>query len=313
MRRYSILTLAALALAIPAGAQSTSSTETNATVQADASASAGASRQKQSTPSKQNNKQSPSPTSASASASNAASASANAGGASLNLANNTAVQATLLTPLDARHNKPGDRVVARTTQDVKQDGQVVLQKGSRLIGHVTQAQARSKQNAESSLGVVFDNAVTKHGQQAPVHLDIQALAAAANQTSASLGQNTGMLDSGTSAAGSGRASGGGLLGGAGGTLGGVAGGAGSIAGNAGNTVNGTVGATTQVAGSAAGAAGGLNAAGQLTSASTGVIGLQGLNLTSAVSNGTQASVVNSTSRNVHLDSGTQMVLRVVSQ
>jgi hypothetical protein len=53
--------------------------------------------------------------------------------------------------------------------------------------------------------------------------------------------------------------------------------------------------------------------GQLTSGSSGVFGLQGLNLTSAASNGTQASVVNSTSRNVHLDNGTQMVLQVVGQ
>jgi hypothetical protein len=63
----------------------------------------------------------------------------------------------------------------------------------------------------------------------------------------------------------------------------------------------------------AGSTGGLNAAGQLTSNSTGVFNLEGMDLSSAVSNGTQASVVNSATHNVHLASGTQMVLQVVKQ
>jgi hypothetical protein len=57
----------------------------------------------------------------------------------------------------------------------------------------------------------------------------------------------------------------------------------------------------------------LNSVGQLTSASSGVIGLQGLRLDSAASNATQGSVISSTERNVHLDSGTQMLLRVASE
>ena len=66
--------------------------------------------------------------------------------------------------------------------------------------------------------------------------------------------------------------------------------------------------TVNAAGSARGAVGGLNAAGQLTSNSQGVFGLEGLNLNSAVSSSTQGSVITSTSKNVHLDSGTQLVL-----
>ena len=178
--------------------------------------------------------------------------------------------------------------------------------------------------------MVFDNAVTKNGQQVPMNLSLQALAPAASQTSASLANDQGMIDS-TSQAGGGFVGsaapagggmvrgGGGAVGGVGGTVRGVSnvtggatssvGAVGGAAGNAGQTVGGTVGAATRSTGSA----GGLNSAGELTSASSGVFGLQGLNLTSAASNGTTASVVNSTSRNVHLDSGTQMVLQVVNQ
>ena len=236
-----------------------------------------------------------------------------------------------MTPVDAKHNKPGDPVVAKTTQDVKQNGQTVLKKGSRLHGHVTQAQARSKGNSESAVGMVFDSAVMKNGQTVPMNLSIQALAASANETSADLAGDQGAIDSmsqtGAGFAGARPAPGGsgvvrgtgGAVGGVGGTVRGVsnvAGGAtssasavGGAAGNVGQTAGGTLSATTRSAGSV----GGLNTAGQLASGSSGVFNLQGLNLTSAASNGTTASVVNSTSRNVHLDSGTQMVLQVVSQ
>jgi hypothetical protein len=52
----------------------------------------------------------------------------------------------------------------------------------------------------------------------------------------------------------------------------------------------------------------LNTAGQLTSNSRGVFGLNGLSLNSAASNGTQGSIITSAGKNVHLDSGTQMLL-----
>src|SRR5437879_7198270 len=49
-------------------------------------------------------------------------------------------------------------------------------------------------------------------------------------------------------------------------------------------------------------------AGQLTSNSQGVFGLNGLNLNAAGSNATQGSVITSAGKNVHLDSGTRMLL-----
>lgn len=211
----------------------------------------------------------------------------------------------LVNSLDAKKCKPGDKIEARTTSDVKQDGQVVLKKGSRLHGHVTEAQARSSENAESALGIAFDSVTLRN---APLHLGVQALAAASSQTSAALGDDEGVIGGGASAVGSGRA-GGGLLSGAGGAVGGAAGAAGGVAGNAGRAAGGTLGATTSVAGSATSSVGGLDAAGHFMSSSSGVFGLPGLSLSSATSNTTQASVITSKTRNVHLDSGTQMALR----
>jgi len=76
-----------------------------------------------------------------------------------------------------------------------------------------------------------------------------------------------------------------------------------------NTAGSTVGSTTGAAVNTAGGAGGA-VSGSLSSTSHGVVGLQGLSLSSDTSTAAQGSVVSSSSGNVRLDSGTEMVLRV---
>ncbi len=245
-----------------------------------------------------------------ASSSASSSTSAQAGQNSVSLSSGTTIEAALSSPVDARKNKEGDQVVARTTQAVKSDGQVVIPKGSRLVGHVTQAKAKAKGESQSALGIVFDRAVLKNGQEVPLHVVIQALAAAEASASTPLGA----ADTMGTAGGSGRAgsSGGGAVGGVGSTVGSTAGAVTSTAGAVGNTAATTVGATANTAASTTGAAG-RGAAAALTSSSTGVIGLQGLALNSEVSSATQGSLIVSSTKNVHLDSGTRMVLRVAAQ
>jgi hypothetical protein len=300
----SVLSVAALALAASAQSPDQQTRKTQS----------GQEQSKPATSSQQGQQQSGSQSSASVSASASTSASANAGPASAGVSSGTTVNADLATTLDARKCHPGQRVVAKTTQDVKQDGQVVLRKGTRLIGHVTEAEAKTKANAESSLGIVFDEAVMKDGQSVPFHAAIQALAEAQSMTAVS---DDGLMSSGDAmgsagAMGSG-GSRGGLVGGAGSAVGSTVGMAGGAAGGLDQTAGGTLRSTSSVAGSAAGAAGGLNAAGQLTSTSSGVFGLQGLNLSSTASNATEGSVVTSKAGSVHLSSGTQMLLRVTGQ
>ncbi|HLJ41390.1 MAG TPA: hypothetical protein VKT50_07860 [Candidatus Acidoferrales bacterium] len=256
-----------------------------------------------------NDKQSGVQSAASASASGSANASANAGGTSAGVSSGMTINTELQTTLDARKCHPGQRVVAKTTQDVKEDGHVVLRKGTQLIGHVTEAQARTKANAQSSVGIVFDEAVTKKGEEVPFHATIQALAAAQSTSAASL-DNDMMEPSGAPMGSGGGSMGGGVVGGAGSAVGSAAGATRGMAGNVPQTANGTLGATSATAASAGGNLRGLNAAGQLTSASSGVIGMNDMNLTSAASNSTESSVVTSAKHNVHLSSGTQMLLRV---
>ena len=212
------------------------------------------------------------------------------------------VQAELAKPLDARKNKVGDEVVARTTHDVKSDGHVIVPKGSKLIGHITEVKAHSKDQAASELGIAFDRAMLKNGTEMPLALGIQAIGR--SQASAAAMTDDSMAGGGAGAMGSSgaRASGGGgMLGGVRSTAGGVVNTAGSTAGTAANTA--------AAAGGTAGAAGGV-ASGSLSSTSQGVVGLQGLSLSSDTSSATHASVLSSTNGNVHLDSGTEMVLRV---
>jgi hypothetical protein len=229
------------------------------------------------------------------------------------LATGTTIPATLSKPVDARKAKPGDEVTAKTTQDVRSTSGVVIPRGSRLVGHVTDAKAKAKGDSESALGIAFDHAVLRNGRQIPLNASIRALAAAANNMSASAGDDNfgnateSTVGGGMSAAPAPRG-GGGILGGTANTLGGAA-------NSAGAAVNGAANGAANVSGSAAGALNttGLGAAGQLTSESQGVVGLNGLQLNSAASNTTQGSVITSTGKDVKLDSGTQMLLQVNQQ
>jgi type IV secretory pathway VirB10-like protein len=87
----------------------------------------------------------------------------------------TTLQAELTKPVDARKSNPGDRVLAKVTHGVKVNGSVVIPKGSRLVGHVTEVKARSKDQATSYVGIAFDRAVSKNGTEMSLALGIQAI------------------------------------------------------------------------------------------------------------------------------------------
>src|SRR6266481_4202452 len=142
---------------------------------------------------------------AKASSNTSASTSAKAGQSSSALSSGTAMNAALSQPVDAKKNKPGDQVTAKTTEATKSEGKVVIPRGSKLIGHVTECKQRSKEEKESALGIVFDKAVLKNGEEIPLNVTIRALAAAQSTASSSIGDD---LSAGGAAMGSARASGG---------------------------------------------------------------------------------------------------------
>src|SRR5437763_4593160 len=115
-----------------------------------------------------------------------------------------------------------------------------------------------------------------------------------------------------SAAG-GRGAVGGVTSAAGGAVGTVTNTAANVGGAASGTVNSAASTAGNVVGASRGAVGGLNAAGQLTSNSQGVFGLNGLNLNAAASNATEGSVITSAGKDIHLDSGTRRLLVTQAQ
>src|SRR5437667_9428057 len=239
---------------------------------------------------------------ASGNASGSTSASAQNGQVNSSLAAGTAFNAALSSPVDSKKCKPGDPVNARTTEAVKSEGRTVIPKGAKVVGHVTEASARAKGESESALGIVFDKAILKNGEEIPLSVGIQAIAAAQNNASAA-GSDMDMMGSmGASAAGSGRGALGGVTSAAGGAAGAVTNTAANVGGAAGGAVNSAANAGGSIAGASKGAVGGLNAAGQLTSNSQGVFGLNGLNMNAAGSSATQGSLITSAGKKVHVDS-----------
>jgi hypothetical protein len=82
----------------------------------------------------------------------------------------------------------------------------------------------------------------------------------------------------------------------------------NVGNTAGGALNSTANSATNVAAAGQGATGGLNSTGQLMSNSRGVFGMQGVNLNSATSGGAQGSLITCAGKNLHLESGTQMLL-----
>jgi hypothetical protein len=232
-------------------------------------------------------------------------------GASGVLSSGTTLQAELTKSVDAKKAKSGDEVTAKLAQDVKSDGKVVLHKGSKLVGHVTEAQAKSKENAESKLGIVFDKAILKGGEEVAFSGVIQALAPPVQGTASIAGDESSSLGSGMGSGGS--SMGGARSSGAGGVvapIGGATSAASSTLGSATNAAGNTVGSVAGSAGGTVNRAGAVAANGTLTSAAHGAIGMQGMVLNPAVAGSAQGSVISSARNNVKLDSGTQLVLQV---
>jgi len=93
------------------------------------------------------------------------------------IAPGSVIPVQLTKTVDAKKAKTGDQVVAMVTQDMRtQSGEVLVPKDTKVIGHVTEAQPRSKEQKESQLAIAFDQAVLKSGQvQMP--MSIQAVVA----------------------------------------------------------------------------------------------------------------------------------------
>jgi hypothetical protein len=202
------------------------------------------------------------------------------------------LNAVLSDTVDARKSKPGDIVRAKTSEDLKTAGVVMIPRGAKLVGHVTEAQPAAKSGEQARLGLVFDRAELKDGRQIPLHAAFYALAAYAGASSSSSG------------------------------------GFGSGFGN-GSDVGNMVSASSRSSSDDASALGsgsrrqeelkpspdaigGLNSNGTLYASSRGVFGLEDISIAPSTVPGSGSSVILANAKSVHLSSGTRMLLSVES-
>lgn len=72
------------------------------------------------------------------------------------IASGTRLAAQLQTAIDASKARVGDQIVLKTTDAIKAGDEVVVRKGARLIGHVTDVRRKTKGNIDSAVTLVFD-------------------------------------------------------------------------------------------------------------------------------------------------------------
>lgn len=213
---------------------------------------------------------------------------------SLKIAPGSVIPVQLSKTVDAKKAKTGDEVVATVTQDMKTNsGDVLVPKDTKVIGHVTEAQPRNKEQKQSELGIAFDHAVVK-GDQMQLPMSIQAVIAPLSPSNSNAGAPE--APSAPSAP--------------------APGGASSNAPMSGSRQGGTGGGTSPSAQQNYPQGGGSESQPQasdrppITGNTQGVIGMSDVKLESALQNSQQGSVLTSEKNNVKIEKGTMLLLRV---
>jgi hypothetical protein len=190
--------------------------------------------------------------------------------------------------VDAKKVKIGDEVEAKVTQDMKSvSGEVLVAKDTKVVGHVTEAQAHTKDQKESQVGIAFDSAVMKDGTVS-LPMSIQAIIAPQNPNSDNAGTGGGGApppSSDSASNGAGRSGGGGGMSGrTSPPSSGIPGG--QPSGNSDGSTRPPITANTQ-----------------------GIVGIPNYQL-STTGDEAHGSVVRSEKNNVKLESGTLLLLKV---
>lgn len=206
----------------------------------------------------------------------------------LKLAPGAVIPAELVKTVDAKKASTGDEVLAKVTQDLKADnGQVVVPKDTKMVGRVTEVQARSKENQQSQVAIAFDHAVLKDGSIVQLPMSIQAVIA-----QAALRGNTNAADNPAQPMSQ---PGGGM----------------SPGGTNPRAMGTGSGGSAPTANTPDMSTGGAQAptAPPLTANTQGVVGLPDVKLSSAA-NSNSGSLISSEKSNVKLESGTLLLLRI---
>lgn len=170
------------------------------------------------------------------------------------------ISVSLAKSIDSKKLKEGDEIATKTLGTLRTTDGVTIPSGSMVMGHVTQATARSKGDPTASLGIVFDKIEVPGGKDMPIRGMLQAVGPNPSESS---GPETG-----------------------------AAGGNNLHAGNG----------STAAAGTGLGPQAAQGGGKMLDPHATGVVGIKNLQLDN--------SVLTSTGKEVKLDQGSQMVIKI---
>ncbi len=197
----------------------------------------------------------------------------------------TITNAELTNAIDVRKSKVGDSVVLKTTKSIKQNGETVIPKGTRLVGRITEIQQKSKENGQSRIGMLIDR-IEGNQISAPINVSLISMATAAANVSDVFASDSSSTSSNSTARGST---------GSGGLLNGVT-----------NTVGGVVNTATQTAGSVVGTAS------QTIGNTTGTLGrtVNGIQLSQSASGSASGStMLSSQNKNLRIEKGASFNVR----
>lgn len=203
------------------------------------------------------------------------------------LPDGAALNVELNSSIDSKKAKVGDKIEAHTTEALKNGSETVIPRGTKLIGHITAATARSKGDSESSLAIQFDQALPKNEAEIALNVAILAVAAPQSQLSGEFPQSSSDPLAGVGAS--------------------AAGGSPMGASRPQNP-NANDNPTRQIPDAGEGDQGGPLERGPLPAKSRGVYGLSGMKLMRENAKGSSATVITSTGKNVRLESGTRLLL-----
>ena len=199
----------------------------------------------------------------------------------------SSVFAVLINSLESKNATAGQELILRIVSDVIVNGEIVIPRDSKMLGHVTQVINKGKDGAQSGLAIVIDKAVKKDGAEIPVQAIIAAVAAP-KDGSLSSDATYGMMHSnepkmtGT--------------------------GAGSAAGTGTLSPSSKTSSTAAVA--TADLKGRMDEPFSLDENSQGAVGYEDLSLSWGLASPPPFTVFASKSKNLKLEAGTQMLLRM---
>jgi len=219
---------------------------------------------------------------------------------SLKIAPGSVIPVQITKTVDAKKAKTGDEVVATVTQDMKTtNGDVLVPKDTKVIGHVTEAQARNKEQKQSELAIAFDRAVVK-GDPMQLPMSIQAVIAPPSTSNNAAAGGPEQAPAPAPSAGA--------QGSTGSPMGG------GRAGGSGTSPSAPSASAPQPNYPQGGGASdsGTQSSGrpQINGNTQGVIGMSDVQLQAAAQNSQQGSVLTSEKNNVKIEKGTMLLLRV---